>query len=285
MSAILDDILLRAGLAGLGVALIAGPLGCFILWRRLAYFGEASAHAALLGVALGLLMGAPVWLGALAVSAAMALVVARAGLFSAGRATQGQIAGDGMIGVYAHGALAAGLVALSQMPGAPADPSRYLFGEILGVRISELALIWGAATALGLAMVWRWSALLNATLSPEMALAEGGAPDRESLGLTLAIAVTIALAMQVVGLLLVISLMILPAAAARALSSTPEAMALWSAALGAGAVALGLAGSFNYDAPSGPSIVLAAFALFCFATLAGPAIHAGIGRPREGEHP
>lgn len=259
----MDDFLGRATLAGLGLALIAGPLGCFVLWRRMAYFGEATAHSALLGVALGLATDLPVWAGAMLVAVAMAVAVT--GLSSAGRN-----ATDAMIGVFAHGALALGLVALSQMPGTPVDPGRYLFGEILAVGHSDLLVIWLGAGAVGAALVWRWSALLNATLSPDLARAEGGAPIREQLLLTTAIAVAIAIAMQVVGLLLVTSLLILPAAAARPLARAPETMAVMASAIGALGVVLGLWGAWEIDAPAGPSIVVAVFMLFLVATAIAP---------------
>lgn len=55
----LDDFLIRAALAGGLLALAAGPLGCFVVWRRMAYFGDATAHAAILGVALALATDLP----------------------------------------------------------------------------------------------------------------------------------------------------------------------------------------------------------------------------------
>ena len=255
MFGLLDDFLARAALAGFGLALIAGPLGCFVLWRRMAYFGEATAHSALLGVALGLALEAPVWLGALLVALAMA------GTVSALTAS-GRQATDAMIGVFAHGALALGLVALSQMPGARIDPGRFLFGEILAVNRSDLVLIWGGAALVGGLLIWRWTDLLNATLSPDLARAEGGWPEREQLLLTVSVAVAIAISMQVVGLLLVTSLLILPAAAARPLAQSPVAMAMLASGIGALGVALGLWGSWEIDAPAGPSIVVAVFFLF-----------------------
>lgn len=275
MSWLLDDFLARAALAGLGLALIAGPLGCFVLWRRMAYFGEATAHSALLGVALGLALSLPVWFGALMVAATMSVAVV-------GFSAAGRTATDAMIGVFSHGALAMGLVALSQMPGAPVDPARYLFGEILAVEPSDLALIWSGAALVGAGLVWRWSALLNATLSPDLARAEGGSPEIEQLALTLAIAVAIAISMQVVGLLLVTSLLILPAAAARPLARNPEAMALLAALIGAGGVGLGLFGAWEFDAPAGPSIVVAVFLLFCLTTALAPYALGALRRVKSG---
>ena len=278
MSALLDDFLVRAALAGLGLALIAGPLGCFVLWRRMAYFGEATAHAALLGVALGLATALPVWLGALLVALIMASTVSA--LTASGRQ-----ATDAMIGVFAHGALALGLVALSLMPGVPVDPAQFLFGEILAVTRADLALIWGGAALVGAGLIWRWSDLLNATLSPDLARAEGGRPEVEQFLLTLAIAVAIAISMQVVGLLLVTSLLILPAAAARPLARRPEAMAALASAIGALGVGLGLWGAWEVDTPAGPSIVVGVFVLFCVSTALAPLIPTLFGFFRKGASP
>ncbi|MEL6979833.1 MAG: metal ABC transporter permease [Pseudomonadota bacterium] len=259
------DFMVRAGLAAIGLALAAGPLGCFVLWRRLAYFGEATAHAALLGVALGLAWSLPAWLGALATAAVMALAVAR---FSA----SGRFAADGLLGVFAHAGLALGLVALSQIPNSRPDLiEATLFGQILTVSEGELILIWGGAALLGGALAWRWRPLLNATISPELARAEGGDPERERLLLTLGVAFCVAIAMQVVGLLLVTAMLLLPAAAARPLARTPERMAALAALIGVVGAVVGLQGAFHFDAPAGPSIVTAIFAAF-LATTAGAAL-------------
>lgn len=261
MSALLDDFLFRAGLAGVGVALAAGPLGCFVIWRRMAYFGEAAAHSALLGVALGLALQMPIMIGVLLVASAMALLVGS-------RPARTQFAPDAALGVYSHAALALGLVAISQMPGVRIDLMSYLFGDILAVGRTDLALLWSGAAVIGAALLWRWRALLNMTLGEELSVAEGGRPDIDRLALTLCLALVIAIGMQVVGLLLVTSMLILPAAAARPLAQTPEAMAIMAAGIGAAGAAGGLAASYHLDAPSGPMIVVTLFVVFCLAGLA-----------------
>ena len=104
---LLDSFVVRALLAGLGVALAAAPLGCFVVWRRMAYFSDATAHAAILGVALALALSVNVFLGVLAVAGIMALAVST--LTSRGHAM------DTLLGVAAHSALAAGLAANSSL--------------------------------------------------------------------------------------------------------------------------------------------------------------------------
>jgi zinc transport system permease protein len=260
MTALLDDFLVRAALAGAGVALVAGPLGCFVVWRRMAYFGDTVAHAALLGVALALAFDAGVIPAVLVVALVVALAVARG--------TGRRYAADTLLGVLAHGALAVGLVVLSFLPGGRGDLSAYLFGDILAVGRGDLALIWGGAGLAGLGLGLGWTRLLNSTLNEELAAAEGGDPERDRLLLTLALALLVAAALKVVGALLITAMLILPAAAARPLARTPEGMALAAAAIGAAAALGGLGLAWVADSPAGPSMVVAALGLFLVSNLA-----------------
>ena len=258
----LDDFMVRAALAGLGLAFAAGLLGCFVVWRRMAYFGDATAHAAILGVALSLTFSTSVFGGVLAVSLIMAFTVS--GLSGRGFAM------DTMLGVLAHSALAFGLVAASFLSGVRIDLMAYLFGDILAVMPGDLAVIWGgAALVIGL-MFWRWSALLTSTLNPDLAFAEGIDPKREDLVLTLSLAIVVAVAIKVVGALLITAMLIIPAAAARPFSRTPEVMAAGSVGIAAVSVLGGLQASFHLDTPTGPTIVCVVAVLFAVSiTLAG----------------
>ncbi len=259
----LDDFVVRAALAGVGVALAAAPLGCFVVWRRMAYFGDATSHAALLGVALALSLDLPIFGGVLVVALAMALIVA--GLNGRNVST------DALLGVLAHGALALGLVAVSLLPNQRVDLSAYLFGEILAVTKGDLAVIWSGASVSIALLVWRWQALLSATLNPDLATASGLDPKREQLILTLALAVTVAVALKVVGALLIAAMLIIPAAAARPFSRTPETMAIMAAIIGMIATLGGLAASFTFDTPTGPSMVSVAAVLFAVSVGLAPA--------------
>ncbi len=259
----LDDFLTRAALAGVGLSLATGPLGSFVVWRRMAYFGDATAHAAILGVALALASNMPVGAGVLVVALAMALTVST--LAARGWAM------DTTLGVMAHAALAFGLVAISFVPGVRSDLQSWLFGDILAVTRGDLAFIWGGAALVLALLAWRWQALVTATVNEELAWASGLNPDRERLVLTLALAVVVAVALKVVGALLIAAMLIIPAAAARALSRTPEAMAGAAVAIGALSALGGLALSLWHDTPAGPSIVTAAAILFAVAALFGRA--------------
>lgn len=259
---LLDDFLVRAVIAGVGVAVAAGPLGCFVVWRRMAYFGDATAHASLLGVTLALASGLPVTLGVAAAALAMALAVSTA----AGRS----YAVDTVLGVAAHAALAVGLVALSFLHGVRVDLMGYLFGDILAVSRGDLAVIWAGAAGIVTLLAWRWRPLLLSTLSADLAASAGIDPRRERLVLMLALALLVAVALKVVGALLVTAMLIVPAAAARATAGSPVAMAVGAAGVGAASAAAGLWGSWHFDTPAGPSIVVAAVVLLLAANLATP---------------
>ena len=246
----LDDFMVRATLAGIGVAFAAAPLGCFIVWRRMAYFGDATAHAAVLGVALSLALEMSIFLGAIAVCLAMAATVT---LLS-----RRSYAMDTLLGVMAHSALAFGLVAVSFLSGIRIDLMAYLFGDILAVSRTDLLVIWGGAALVVALTAWRWSALLTSTLNEELAYASGMDPKREQMILTLCLAITVAVAIKVVGVLLIAAMLIIPAAAARTLSRTPEAMAVIAAAIGAASAVLGLRGAYIFDTPAGPTVVCVA---------------------------
>jgi zinc transport system permease protein len=258
---ILDDFMVRAALAGVGVALAAAPLGCFVVWRRRAYFGDATAHAAILGVALSLAFSTSIFLGALAVALAMAVTVSL--LSERGHAM------DTLLGVLAHSALAFGLVAVSFLAGVRIDLMAYLFGDILAVGRGDLAVIWGGAALVVALIGWRWGGLLTATLNSDLAYASGVDPRREKMVLTVSLAIVVAVAIKVVGVLLVAALLIIPAAAARPLARTPEAMAAVAALIGAVAAMAGLWGAYLLDTPAGPSIVCVAAVIFAVTSVAG----------------
>ncbi|QMU59683.1 MAG: hypothetical protein GKR98_16760 [Boseongicola sp.] len=254
-----DDFMFRAALAGVGAAIAAAPLGCFVVWRRMAYFGDATAHASILGVALAFTFSTSVFVGALAVALAMAVIVSS--LSGRGLAT------DTLLGVMAHSALAFGLVAVSFLQGIRVDLMAFLFGDILAVGRFDIAVIWGGAVLVVALLTWRWSSLLTATLNPDLAYASGIDPRREQLVLTIALALVVAIAIKIVGALLIAAMLIIPAAAARPLSKTPERMAAIAALIGALSVVVGLRSAFILDTPAGPTIVCVAALIFAVSSL------------------
>ncbi|MEP0070493.1 iron chelate uptake ABC transporter family permease subunit [Pyruvatibacter sp.] len=256
----LDDFFVRAVLAAVGVAAMAGPLGCFVVWRRMAYFGDTTAHAALLGIGLGITLGIDLTIGVAAVTISVALI-----LLAMERHTG--LALDTLLGILAHSSLALGVIVIALSPSLRVDLTAYLFGDVLSVSVADLAVIFGLAFAVLAALAFIWRKLVAATMDEELAAAEGINPARYRLALVLLLAVVIAVAMKVVGVLLVTALLIIPAAAARRLSSSPEQMALAAVGLAIAAAVGGLFMSLYLDTPSGPSIVIAAALIFSLSLL------------------
>lgn len=251
----MPDFLLYALLAGLGVALVAGPLGSFAVWRRMAYFGDTLAHSALLGVTFGLLLdinlNVAVALGCLLL--ALTLVALQQNRF---------LATDTLLGILSHSTLALGLVTVSLFSESRVDLLAYLFGDILSANITDVITIWIISLSVIGLLVWLWRPLLAITVHEELAQVEGVPVTAVRTGLMLLMALVIAIAMKVVGVLLITALLIIPAAASRRLTHTPEQMAIVAGLLGSIAVTLGLFASFVWDSPAGPAIVLAATTLF-----------------------
>jgi len=256
----LDSFFTRALLAGVGLALVAGPLGCFIVWRRMAYFGDTMAHSALLGVALSLFFAANVTLGVFAVAVLVALLL---GVLQ----RRGTLSADSLLGLLSHATLALGLVLVALMPHIRIDINALLFGDILSVSVADLAIIYGGGALVLGALAWLWRPMLAGTVSEEIAQAEGHHPERTRLIFTVLLAALIAIAMKILGVLLITAMLIIPATAARRLASTPEVMAALAAIGGVVAVVAGLYGSLRFDTPSGPSIVVAALVVFAATAL------------------
>ena len=250
----LDDFMMRALLAGFGVALVSAPLGCFVVWRRMAYFGDATAHAAMLGVALSLAIDTDVFVGSLILVSLMAWVTTRL----SGR----NYSMDTLLGVLSHSFLAMGLVIVAFLQGVRIDLMAYLFGDILAVSKFDLSVIWiGAFAVLGL-ISWRWKSLFLATINEDLSYASGINPKREQLILTVALGVTIAVSIKVIGVLLIAAMLIIPAAAARNLARNPEMMAIVACLISCTSVYSGLRASYTFDTPPGPTIVCVALSAF-----------------------
>lgn len=242
-------------LAGWGLMLLAAPLGCLMIWQRMAFFGDALAHASLLGMGLGLVVLWSPLLGAALGTLVFALLLWRA-------ERQRRLALDAWLGVLSHGALALGLLLIYAYAPPGVNLSALLIGDILAVTPTQLALLGGLIVVGGLWLWWRWDALLLSVLSVDLAQAEGVAVHRHRLEMMLLLAAVVALAIQWVGVLLMSSLLLIPASAARAWSRQPEHMVWGGVAIGWVSVVLGLAASWQWDWPLAPAIVVVALLLF-----------------------
>jgi zinc transport system permease protein len=256
----MEEFLLRALFGGLGLALIAGPLGVFIVWRRMAYFGDTLAHSALLGVGLGFWLSISPIITVIFVCAilAISLVILQ---------SNQKLASDTLLGILAHSSLSLGIIVVAFLQGLRVDLFGYLFGDILAMSWQEVVYIYLIAAVVLIVLIKLWRALLLSTLNMDLAIVAGLSPKKLQFILMLLLAMVIAVAMKIIGVLLITSLLIIPAATARNFAKSPEQMAILASFIGMCAVSLGLASSYYFDLPTGPAIVVSAAFLFLLSRL------------------
>lgn len=254
------EFLLPSIFAGLGIAAIAGPLGSFVVWRRMAYFGDTLAHASLMGLALGFLLDVNLYLALTVCCLALAILLVTL-------QRQQQVATDTLLGILAHSSLSLGLVAVSFLDNVRIDLMSYLFGDLLAVTAQDLAYIYLGVIVVATVLGFFWRSLLSTTVNEDLAAVEGHNVDLMRLILMLMVGLVIAIGMKFVGALIMTSLLIIPAATARRFAKAPEQMALFASLIGSIAVLLGLTLSWHYDTPAGPSVVISATAMFMLSQL------------------
>ena len=255
-----DDFFIRALIAGVGIALVTGPLGCFIIWRRLSFFGDTLAHAALLGVTMAVFFEINIAFSVFLISSVVALI-----LLKLQQTTK--LPGDALLGLLAHSSLAVGLVVIGFLTSIRFDIMGLLFGDILAVNQNDLLLIWIGGALILLILKFIWRPLFVSTVNYELAEAEGMKPDKFNAIFTVLMAAVIAISIKIVGLLLITGMLIMPAAMGRNLSNNPQQMVILSVIAGLLSVIIGLFSSLQFNTPSGPSIITAALILFCFTLI------------------
>ena len=250
-----EDFLFRAFIAGIGLALITGPLGCFIVWRRLSYFGDTLSHSALLGVVIAYAMSLNLIFSVFLISAIISL-----SLLYLQKKTF--LPNDALLGLLAHSVLAIGLVLLGLLSFIRIDLMGLLFGDILSVNFQDILIIWIGGCIVLILLILIWRPLFAGTVNLEIAKAEGLNPELANTIFTLLIAGVIAISIKIVGILLITGLLIIPAAASRNLSSTPIQMAIVSSIIGLLSVVLGLFSSITWNTSTGPTILSLALVIF-----------------------
>ena len=250
-----DDFFIRALVAGIGVAIVTGPLGCFVVWRRLSYFGDTLAHSALLGVTMAYSFQSNIAISVFLISSLIALILIKL-------QKRTNLPGDALLGLLAHSSLAVGLVVIGFLTFIRFDIMGLLFGDILAVNVTDLLIIWFGGGLILLVLKIIWKPLFASTVNYELAEAEGLNPDRAKAIFTILMAALIAISIKMVGLLLITGMLIIPAAMARNLSDSPFKMVLFSIIGGLLSVLIGLFSSLEFNTPSGPSIIAAALFLF-----------------------
>ena len=256
----LDDFFIRALIAGIGVSIVAGPLGCMVVWRRLSYFGDTLSHSALLGVTIAYSFSINISLSVFIISGLIALL-----LLALQKKTK--LPGDALLGLLSHSTLAVGLVIIGLLSSIRFDLMGLLFGDILSVTIEDIFIIWlGGLIILGI-LYFIWKSLFAATVSYDLAAAEGMKPDVSNLIFTILLAGVIAISIKMIGVLLITGLLLIPAAMARNISNNPLQMIIFSVLGGILSVIIGLFSSLEFNTASGPSIIAASLMLFVLSLL------------------
>ena len=256
----LDDFIVRAIIAGIGIALVTGPLGCFVVWRRLSFFGDTLAHSALLGVLISITLDINVSLTIFVVASLVAILLLRLE-----RTTN--LAGDSLLGLISHSSLAIGLVILGFLSFIRFDVMGVLFGDILSVNSNDLLVIWIGGALILVVLSYIWKPLFASTVNYELAEAEGMKPESVNAIFTILLAALIAISIKMIGVLLITGLLIIPTAMARNLSDNPRQMVILSIIGGLLSVLIGLYASFEINTSSGPSIVVVALILFILSLM------------------
>ena len=244
-------------IAGIILSFITGPLGTFVVWRKMSYFGDTLSHSALLGIALGFLLNINPFFAVIFVTILLALGLVVLSI-------QQKLAIDTLLGILAHSSLSLGVIVISLLHNIRVDLMGYLFGDLLSITMNDVYLIIVGAIIVGIILFFNWNNFLFITVNEELALSNGINIIKTKLILTL----TIGLAMKFVGALIITSLLIIPAATARFYAKSPEKMAIFAIIVGILSISGGLMISAFYDTPTGPSIVITNAMLFSLSLVA-----------------
>ena len=260
MTDLLDDFLVRSIIAGLLMVSTAAPIGCLMVWQRLAFLSDTLGHAAVMGVGLGLLFQLPPMFGVLGVVLLIVVSLSQATSFN-------NALSETTLAIISHTGLAAGLILLSVLPANTVSLEAILFGDLLAVTLTDLGMILVTTLVLAVLLMQLWRSFVAVSVSREIAQAEGIAVRKVQLLMYLMIALLVAVMMKVMGVLLIAAMLVIPTSSARVLSSSPERMVLLSALFGCAALGGGIVSSFQFDWQPGPAIVLSATTLLLITLL------------------
>lgn len=251
------DLIFLPLLAGTIIALTMGPVGCFVVWRKMAYFGDTLAHGALIGVAISILFFIPITIGIIITCLTLSALLLKL-------QKNKVISTDSLLGILSHTVLAAGIITISSI-NTSVNLMAFLFGDILSVQIGDILSIFLICAAALILLYRSWSSLILTSLNAELAQVEGVNTTKLNIILLTIMAFVTAIGIKIVGALLTTALLVIPASAARFVSNSPSQMAITSAFFAVLSVFMGIAGSFFWDLPVGPLIVLSASAIFIFS--------------------
>jgi zinc transport system permease protein len=250
----LDDFLLRAVLAGLIMVVIAAPMGCLMVWQRLAFLSDTLGHAAVLGVGLGLMLQLEPIFGVLAVALVIVFSLSRVSSFNSALS-------ETTLAIISHTGLAGGIILVGLLPGPAVNLEAILFGDLLATTSADLLNLLLTTVLLLVLLLRHWRAFVAVSVSREIAQAEGIEVRRIQFLMYIMIALLVAVMMKVMGVLLIAAMLVIPTTSARLFSRSPEQMVYISGLYGLFALGGGITSSFHFDWQTGPAIVVSATVL------------------------
>lgn len=256
----LDDFLVRSVIAGLIMVAIAAPMGCLMVWQRLAFLSDTLGHAAVMGVGLGLLLEVTPVFGVLAVALLIVFSLNRVDSFNSALS-------ETTLAIISHTGLAGGIILVGLLPAQSVNLEAILFGDLLATTSADLVRLLITTLVLLLLLLHHWRSFVAVSVSREIAQAEGIEVRKVQFLMYIMIALLVAVMMKVMGVLLIAAMLVIPTTSARLFSRSPEQMVAVSALYGLGALAGGISSSFQFDWQTGPAIVVCA-ALLMLVTLA-----------------
>ncbi len=256
----LDDFLVRSVIAGLIMVAIAAPMGCLMVWQRLAFLSDTLGHAAVMGVGLGLLLEVTPVFGVLAVALLIVFSLNRVDSFNSALS-------ETTLAIISHTGLAGGIILVGLLPAQSVNLEAILFGDLLATTSADLVRLLITTLVLLLLLLHHWRSFVAVSVSREIAQAEGIEVRKVQFLMYIMIALLVAVMMKVMGVLLIAAMLVIPTTSARLFSRSPEQMVAVSALYGLGALAGGIGSSFQFDWQTGPAIVVCA-TLLMLVTLA-----------------
>ena len=243
----LDGFIINALIAGICVSVIGGGLGCFVVWKKMAYFGDSLSHSSLLGIAIGISLGLNFTIGTFITCIIFASLLTYL-------QNKKILSNDTLLGILAHAALSIGIISIS-ISNQYVNLDAYLFGDILTVTSAETYWFISAAIIVFITLYMIWDRLILMTIDENIAKSEGVNTTIIHSIFLIVLVVFVATCVKVVGILLITSMLIIPAAASRQLTNSPTNMAFGSAVIAIISVFIGIFSSIIFDIPTGPSII------------------------------
>lgn len=257
---VLNDIVGRAILAGIGIAVPAAAIGCFLIWRRMAFFGDALGHTAVLGVALGAILQINIYCFIVVICLVVSLLLGRV-------SKRSYLPADIWLSIFSYGALAIGIMLMAKTPWLRLEPETILFGDILAIDYTDLITIYAAGAILAVLLFYFWRALIQLTVDEDLAAAAGINVGLFKTLFLFVMAIVTAVGLKTVGALMLPGLMIIPAITVSRSSNSPEQMILTAIIVSIAAVVIGITQSFYFDLLTGPSIVVASLSILIVTRL------------------